>query len=708
MQHRDSHRKPPGSSLLRWLMACIFCVALLGPATVAAQDAPEATDGLTSTVTVELPFEEDALDELAPDDIVTFDVSLELPEGISVTDATCVTGTDEDSLITCDATVEEGGVVLTGQMPASIASLESTVEVDLTFAEDTPAGIVDLEVCAEVDTTGDAATPVAREVIVITTACQGEESEIALRLMSVVATPGTPTEPAVATPGTPTEPAVATPTLEPTETPTPEPTETPTPEPTNTPTPVPPTETPTPVPTNTPTPVPPTETPTPVPTNTPTSEPTETPTPVPPTETPTPVPTNTPTPVPPTETPTPVPTETPTPVPTETPTPVPTNTPTPEPTETPTPVPTNTPTPVPPTETPTPVPTNTPTPVPTFDAVVSEAISESEPAPGDVVEVTFDVSVDPDALEARPEDETVPFTVLVELPEGTAFESAACELAAEGATDIVCDAVAVDDSTVAVDGELPTTEAASDLEVSFAFTVLEDAPEGDLTLDACVEVGEAAVATPAALGTPTAVGEATPAALECEGEVTEVTFQVVQPTPTPVPTNTPTPVPTNTPTPEPTETPTPVPTNTPTPEPTETPTPEPTETPTPVPTNTPTPEPTETPTPVPTNTPTPVPTNTPTPEPTETPTPEPTETPTPVPTETPTNTPTPESTWAPTAQPSDAPPVAPAGEGTPTTQLPETGHGTSDSGTTSTMLLVALIGILIAAVTALTLRIRRL
>ena len=83
------------------------------------------------------------------------------------------------------------------------------------------------------------------------------------------------------------------------------------------------------------------------------------------------------------------------------------------------------------------------------------------------------------------------------------------------------------------------------------------------------------------------------------------TQNVVQPTPTPVPTQTPTPTPTPVPTQRPTATPTPVPTQRPTATPTPVPTQTPTATPTPVPTQTPTP----TPTPVPTQRPTATPTN---------------------------------------------------------------------------------------------------
>ncbi len=173
---------------------------------------------------------------------------------------------------------------------------------------------------------------------------------------------------------------------------------------------------------------------------------------------------------------------------------------------------------------------------------------------------------------------------------------------------------------------------------------------------------------------------------------TPVPTETPAPTETPVPTETPapteTPVPTKTPaptaTPEPTETPvpnaTPVPTET--PEPTETPaptaTPVPTETPaptaTPVPTKTP--APTETPAPgkTPAPTATPVPTETPAPTATPVPTETPAPTATPVPTETPapTATPVPTETPAPTATPVPTETPAPTATPVPTeTPAPE-------------------------------------
>jgi hypothetical protein len=287
MLSRTSQRPAFAAPLVRLLGAFALLLAILAPISAAqSSQTGEPQDGASTTVTVDLEFDASALAGLEPTDTVPFEVIVSTEDDATIVDAECsVTGTG--AAIACEVSVEDGVVTVSGDMPVTEATAESTLEIELTFADDTRPGIHTLTICTVLGET-TAATP----AVGVTDACPGEEREQRVRLQPVPAVDATPEE--------------IVPVVEPTETPTPEPTETPTPEPTETPTPE------------------PTETPTPEPTETPTPEPTETPTPEP------------------TETPTPEPTETPTPEPTETPTPEPTETPTPEPTETPTPEPTPT------------------------------------------------------------------------------------------------------------------------------------------------------------------------------------------------------------------------------------------------------------------------------------------------------------------------------------------------------------------------------
>src|SRR5690606_36899811 len=95
--------------------------------------------GDTVTVTLDLSFDPAELADLDPDDTVDYSVTLTPPDDATIASATCVE--PEDAQGTCEATVEDGTVVVTGQLPVSAATPESTVTVELTFAADAPAGI---------------------------------------------------------------------------------------------------------------------------------------------------------------------------------------------------------------------------------------------------------------------------------------------------------------------------------------------------------------------------------------------------------------------------------------------------------------------------------------------------------------------------------------------------------------------------------------
>ena len=231
-------------TLFRHLATLLLALTMLAPLPAAAQGDASAQAGASVTVTLDLPFDEAELAALSPSETVPYAVTVEAPDGVTISDATCEAPADATSEATCEAVVTDGVVSVIGEVPASEASPESAVRVTLDFT-DTAAGIHRLTTCTEIGA-GAAATPEAGGT------CAGTEGEVAVRVSASPATEATPTE-AAATPtaeatvgiaaASPTVEVVVPPTLEPTETPTPEPTATNTPEPTATNTPE-PTETP--------------------------------------------------------------------------------------------------------------------------------------------------------------------------------------------------------------------------------------------------------------------------------------------------------------------------------------------------------------------------------------------------------------------------------------------------------------------------------
>src|SRR5665811_170580 len=213
------------------------------PTVEAIVSKPAPVAGETVDVTLNVDIESTDRQVITTAESVPFTITLDVPDDVTVDSATCAL--DEDgSDVACDTnTTNESMVVITGDIPASAASLDTQVSIALTVDENVPESNLTLTACSSVGE-ADAGTPVAAATPA-TQSCEGTETAIQFQVVEPV-----PTE-------TPTLEPTNTPV--PTETPTPEPTETPTPEPTNTPTPVPtntpePTETPTPELTNTPTP----------------------------------------------------------------------------------------------------------------------------------------------------------------------------------------------------------------------------------------------------------------------------------------------------------------------------------------------------------------------------------------------------------------------------------------------------------------------
>ncbi len=555
----------PESALARILAALVLCLMLAVPAIAMAQDTDDADTGGTSViVAIELPFEPPIEGPDAP-----YSVTFTPPEGVTIVDAGCAN--PRLAGLTCEVTIEDNVVTVTGAFPRPFAVAGRPVRVALTFGPDTPAGIQQITTCVTVGE-GTSATPAAGDAT-----CAGEESQLAIHTAATPATPEAteteapatpeptetvapatpeatatateaptepatpaPTETATAAPASPTSIipiVIPTPTPEPTATAEPTATPSPTPEPTATPSPTPePTATPspTPEPTATPSPTPePTATPSPTPeptaTPSPTPEPTATPSPTPePTATPspTPEPTATPSPTPePTNTPTPEPTNTPTPEPTNTPTPEPTNTPTPEPTATPSPTPEPTPTPSPtpePTATPspTPEPTATPSPTPEPTATPSptpEPTATPSPTPEATATAglpivgatggTASFSVPITATQAPDQPADEPVSFTVIVDLPDNIDASAATCEVGGAA---CQAE-VADGTVTATGAVPAGELAQQPQVTIDLTVPDaaTAPQQPVAATACTVVGQ-----PARPGAP------------CAGTQSEVSFSV--------------------------------------------------------------------------------------------------------------------------------------------------------------------------------------
>src|SRR5690606_11135668 len=122
--------------------------------------------------------------------------------------------------LTCEASVEENVVTVSGAFPPPFAVPGRPLRVALTFGADTPAGIQQIDTCTVVGDAGSA-TPTAGDA-----ACAGEESQVSIRTFATpetteTAAPATPevTETATEAPATPTVTETAT--EEPTEPATP-------------------------------------------------------------------------------------------------------------------------------------------------------------------------------------------------------------------------------------------------------------------------------------------------------------------------------------------------------------------------------------------------------------------------------------------------------------------------------------------------------